>query len=119
MLLKRQLAVHNLIAPHLRILQFLGSHFSASRLSNPHVRRVFQRLIIKTLRGLKLSAGHPLSREFHFQVILFAVNVLKHSNDLGDAARWRFKDTILNVALSWFSHPARYEMTVEIFGYND
>ncbi|MCJ1350789.1 MAG: phosphatidylinositol-4- kinase [Icmadophila ericetorum] len=107
-LFKRQQAVHDLIAPHLRILQFLGSHFSANRLTNPHVRRVFQRLIIKTLRGLKLSAGHPLSREFHFQAILFATNVLRHSTDLGDAARWRFKDTILSAALSWFSHPARW-----------
>lgn len=107
-LLQRQQAVHNLIAPHLRILQFLVSHFNANRLGSPHTRRVFQRLIRITLQGLKSSAGHPLAREFYFHVILFALTILRYSNDLGAAAKWRLKDRILSASLAWFSHPPRW-----------
>ena len=107
-LLKRQQAAHNLIAPHLRILQFLTSHFNANRLGSPHLRGIFQRLIRKTLQGLKHTSRHPLAREIYFQVILFAIRILTYSDDLGDAAKWRLKDSILSSALAWFSRPPRY-----------
>ncbi|MCJ1397105.1 phosphatidylinositol-4- kinase [Xylographa trunciseda] len=107
-LLKRAQAVHNLIAPHLRILLFLGSHFNANRLGSPHLRRIFQRLIRVTLFGLQTSTGHPLAREFHFQVVLFGLTILRYSDDLGEAAKWRFKDRIISTALAWFSHPPRW-----------
>ena len=107
-LLKRQQAAHNLIAPHLRILQFLTSHFNANRLGSPHIGRIFQRLIRKTLQGLKRASKHPLAREIYFQVILFAIKILACSGDLGDAAKWRLKDSILSSGLAWFSRPPRY-----------
>ena len=104
---KQQQAAHNLITPHIRILQFLASHYNAYRLGSPYVRRIFQRLINITLDGLANSTGHPLSREFHFHVISFALNILRYSSDLAHAARWRLKDKILRVGLAWFSHPQR------------
>lgn len=107
-LIKRQQAVHNLISPHLRILHFLVSHFSASRLGGPHLRRSVHRLISITLCGLRKSAGHPLLREFHFEVILFGLQMLRLSDDLGRAAKWRLKAHILSAALGWFSHPPRW-----------
>ncbi|MCJ1288922.1 phosphatidylinositol-4- kinase [Xylographa carneopallida] len=107
-LLKRAQTVHNLIAPHLRVLLFLGSHFNANRLGSPHLRRIFQRLIRVTLFGLQTSTGHPLAREFHFQVVLFGLTIFRYSDDLGEAAKWRFKDRILSTALAWFSHPPRW-----------
>ena len=106
-LLKRQQVVHNLIAPHLRVLQFLTSHYNANRLGSPHLRRTFQRLIRITLQKLKRASEHPLAREFYFQVILFGLMVLRNSIDLGEAARWRLKDSILSAALAWFTHPPR------------
>ena len=115
-LLKRQQAAHNLIAPHLRILQFLTSHFNANRLGSPDLRRIFQRLIRKTLPGLKHASKHPLAREFYFQVILFAIRILTYSGDLGDAAKWRLKDSILSSALAWFSRPPRYYLLSSIPG---
>lgn len=107
-LMKKQQAAHNLIAPHLRILQFLSSHFNAGRLGSPNSQRIFHRLLLTTLEGLKNSAGHPLAREFHFQVILLGLNILRHGTSIDQAARWRLKDTILSAALSWFSHPPRW-----------
>ena len=107
-LLKKQQVVHNLIAPHLRILQFLGSHFNANRLGSPHLRRIFQRLIRVTLGGLQHTVGHPLAREFHLQVILLGLTILRYSDDLGEAAKWRSKDRILSAALAWFSHAPRW-----------
>lgn len=108
LLMKKQQAALNLIAPHLRLLQFLASHFNASRLNNPHSQKIFHKLILVTLEGLKQSAGHPLAREFHFQVILLGLNFLRHSTGLDQAARWRLKDTILSAALFWFSIAPRW-----------
>ena len=108
LLLKQQQAAHNSIAPHLRILQFLSSHFNAGRLGSPHSQRIFHKLIVATLEGLKTSTGHPLAREFHFQVILFGLNILRHGTRIDLPARWRLKDMILSAALSWFSHQPRW-----------
>ncbi|KAL8831982.1 MAG: hypothetical protein Q9191_000544 [Dirinaria sp. TL-2023a] len=107
-LFKRQQAAHDLIAPHLRILQFLASHFNATRLSSPHLQRVFHRIIVATLEGLQHCTGHPLAREVHFQIIMLALSVLRHSTALHAEARWKFKDSILSAALRWFSHPPRW-----------
>ena len=106
--MKKQQAAQNLIAPHLRLLQFLASHFNATRLNSPHSQKIFHKLILVTLEGLKQSAGHPLAREFHFQVILLGLNFLRHGTGLDQAARWRLKDTILSAALFWFSFAPRY-----------
>ena len=107
-LLKKQQAAHDLIAPHLRILQLLSSHFTASRLGSPHSQRIFHRLAVVTLDSLKHCAGHPLAREFHFQVLLFGLSVFKYCTGLDQAARWRLKDIILSAGLAWFSYPPRY-----------
>ncbi|KAL8996118.1 MAG: hypothetical protein Q9169_004310 [Polycauliona sp. 2 TL-2023] len=107
-LTKRQQAAHDLLAPHLRILQFLASHFNATRLGSPHVQKIFQRLIVGSLDALKECTGHPLAREIHFQLILFGLNILGCSISLDEVAQWRLKDTILSAALRWFSRPPRW-----------
>ena len=104
----QQQAAHNVIAPHLRILQFLTSHFNATRLGSVHTQRIFHRLIMVTLQGLKSTSGHPLVREMHFQVILFGLNILKYCTGLDQASQWVLKDTILSAALSWFRHQPRW-----------
>jgi phosphatidylinositol 4-kinase A len=107
-LLRRQQVAHNLIAPHLRILQFLGSHFNATRLGTPHIQKIFHRLAHITLDGLKHATGHPLAREVRFQIILFSLKVLTCGTGLDASASWRLKDQILSAALTWFSFPPRY-----------
>ncbi|KAL8836371.1 MAG: hypothetical protein Q9170_002944 [Blastenia crenularia] len=105
---KRQQAAHDLIAPHLRILHFLISHFNATRLGSPHTQKIFQRIVLVSLRALTDSAGHPLAREVYFQLILFGLHVLRFSHGLDQVAQWRLKDIILSAALRWFSHPPRW-----------
>jgi len=100
---KRQQIAHNLLAPHMRLLQFLGSHFNATRLGSPHTEKTYTRLLDVTLEGLKKSTGHPLAREIRFQIILFALNVLRHSTALNMASIYRLKDQLLSAALSWFA----------------
>jgi len=107
-LMNKQQAAHNLIAPHLRLLQFLASHFNASRLGSPHSQRIFYKMIVVTLQGLRHSSAHPLAREFYFQAVLFGLNILRHGTGMDQAARWRLKDTILSAALAWFSHSPRW-----------
>lgn len=100
---KKQQTAHNLLTPHTRLLQFLGSHFNATRLGSPHTEKAFLRLLDVTLDGLKHATGHPLAREIRFQVVLFGLKVLRHSTALNNAARCLLKDRILSAALSWFS----------------
>ncbi|KAL9101623.1 MAG: hypothetical protein Q9163_003142 [Psora crenata] len=107
-LMKKQQAANNIIAPHLRILQFLASHFTATRLGSPHSQITLLRLATVTLDGLKQCTGHPLAREFYFQVLLFGLNVLTYCNGLDKAARWRLKDRILSAGLAWFAYPPRW-----------
>jgi phosphatidylinositol 4-kinase len=107
-LTKRQQAAHNLLAPHSRLLQFLGSHFNAIRLGSPHTEKVFIRLLKATLDGLKYSTGHPLAREIRFQIVLFGLKVLRHSIGMDFGARCLLKDRLLSAALSWFSFPPQW-----------
>ena len=100
---KRQQAAHNLLQPHMRLLQFLGSHFNASRLGSPHEEKAFIRLLNVTLDGLKHSTGHPLAREIRFQVVLFGLKIMKHVTALDFMSRCLLKDKILSAALTWFT----------------
>lgn len=107
-LTKRQQAAHNLLVPHSRLLQFLGSHFNATRFGSPNTQKVFHRLLHITLNGLKHATGHPLARELRFQLVLFGLKVLRYSTATSAVAEWRLKDQILSAALSWFSFAPRW-----------
>ena len=107
-LMRKQQAAHDLVAPHLRLLQFLSSHFNASRLGSTHSQRIFHKIIMVTLEGLKSMSAHPLTREFYFQTVLFGLNILRHCAGLDHGARWKLKDTVLSAALSWFCQPPRW-----------
>lgn len=102
-LVKRQQAAHSLLSPHMRLLQFLGSHYNATRLGCPHVEKAFVRLLGITLEGLKHATGHPLAREIRFQIVLFGLKVLRYGTTVSPGARYVMKDQILSAALSWFS----------------
>jgi phosphatidylinositol 4-kinase len=92
----------------MRLLQFLGSHFNATRLGSPHTEKVFIRLLNATLDGLKHSTGHPLAREIRFQIALFGLRVLRYSIGIEFGASCLLKDRILSSALSWFSFPPQW-----------
>lgn len=101
---KRQRFATDLISPHFRLLQFLSSHFSATRLGSPHVQRLYQRLINMTLDALSERGLHPLTREAHFHIVLLGLRVLRYSSNLDSHILWRFKDRLLTASLAWFAH---------------
>lgn len=105
--LRQQQRAHNQIAPHFRVLQFLASHYTATRLNNSTVENVYLRFLKITLHGLRETAGHPLARETHFHIVLLGLRILRNSTNLDAIARWRLKDDILSTALSWFAHVPR------------
>lgn len=107
-MLKKQKTARNTLAPHFDVLRFLESHFCAIRLGNPQDQRLFNRFVNITTVGLSKTNGHPLSREIHFRVVLFALKVLKHFESQSNVALWKAKDLILSAALSWFKHAPRY-----------
>ncbi|KAM0721899.1 hypothetical protein Q7P37_002824 [Cladosporium fusiforme] len=102
---KRRQIVHNLIAPHLRLTQFLSSHFNSSRLTAPSVERVYARLMRITATAMRHSIGHPLAREVHFHIVLLALDFLRLCTRVSAAAQWRLKDAVLSAGLAWFANP--------------
>lgn len=100
--------VHNQLAPHTRLLQFLSSHYNATRLGNPDTQNKFVRLLDVTLEAVKRSTPHPMAREIRFQIVLFGLKVIKTSTTIGVAAQSRLKDLILSAGLSWFSTAPRW-----------
>ncbi|SPQ18964.1 9d2e47b4-0d6b-430b-b2bd-2d91db09fa24 [Thermothielavioides terrestris] len=107
-LAKRKQLVHDLLAPHSLLLQFLSSHYNATRLSSPDTHRLFLRLLDVTLEAIRNSTSHPLAREIRLQVIVFGLRVLKTSSTMGAFAQHRLKDQILSAGLGWFDNPARW-----------
>jgi phosphatidylinositol 4-kinase len=97
-----------MIAPHVRVAQFLSSHFNATRLGSPYIQRVYYRLINITLDALIGSKCHPLGREAHFHIVLLGLRILRFSIGLESAALWRFKDRLLSAALAWFASSPRW-----------
>lgn len=97
-----------MLAPHMRLLQFLSSHFNATRLGSPHTEKTFLRILNLTLDSLTRSTGHPLAREIRFQIVLFGLRVLRHTTALDFPSKCRLKDKILSAALSWFTFAPRW-----------
>ena len=107
-ILRRQRIAQIIIDPYIRIVQFLESHFNATRLRSIHTQRVFQRLLTVALFALAHSTGHPLAREIHFRIILIGLKLLRYCTNQSKVSMWKLKDQILTAALSWFSHPPRW-----------
>jgi phosphatidylinositol 4-kinase A len=105
---KRREMVHNLLSPHARLLQFLASHFNATRLGSPDIQRVFLRLLDVTLDAVRDATPHPLAREIRLQLSLLSLRVLRASRTIGTVAETRLKDKILSAALGWFKFAPRY-----------
>ncbi|KAF2499808.1 phosphatidylinositol 4-kinase-like protein STT4 [Lophium mytilinum] len=105
---KRQQQAYNIIAPHFRLLQFLSSHFNATRLGNPDIEKVYHRMMHVTLDSMKASPVHPLAREAHFHVILLGLRVLRHCTSLRENFKWRLKDRILTAGLAWFTKAPKW-----------
>jgi len=105
--LEQQTAI-DLLSPHLRLIQLLSSHYHANRHGNPHIQKIFLRLVRIALRGLKTATGHPLSREARFQLVLLALQVLRYSTGLTERQQTSLKDLIISGALSWFKFPPQW-----------
>ena len=105
---KRQQQIYNIIAPHFRLLQFLASHFNASRLNSPDVELVYNRLMHITLDAMSAGCPQPLAREAYFHVILLGLRVIQHCTTLPSAIKWRLKDRILTAGLAWFAKAPGY-----------
>lgn len=108
MLAKRKHAVHDMLSPHTRLLQFFTSHFNATRMGSIDTRRVFLRMVDLTLDALRDASPHPMAREIRFLIILYALRVLRSSTMIGATAQWRLKEKILLAGLSWFKHSPKW-----------
>ncbi|CAZ86484.1 unnamed protein product [Tuber melanosporum] len=98
----------DVLSPHLKLLHMLSSHYHATRNGNPHIQKIFLRLVRVSLAGLHHATSHPLSREVRFKLVLFGLQVLKYSTRLTERQQWRLKDQILSAALTWFKFPPQW-----------
>lgn len=111
LMLKNQQDAQNTLSPHMRVLQFFESHFNAVRLGNLQDQQLFCRLVSGTVVALAKTQSHPLAREIHFRIVVFALKILQTMSPRNGPATWKLKDQILTAALSWFKHTPRYVMT--------
>ncbi|KAF2863553.1 phosphatidylinositol-4-kinase [Piedraia hortae CBS 480.64] len=102
-IVKKAQAVHDLLAPHMRLTMYVSSHFYASRLTSPAIERIYIRLMRITMLAMKHAYAQPLAREVHFHMLLLALGVLRHSTCLDYPSMWRLRDAILSAGLKWFS----------------
>ena len=107
-LAKRRQHVHDLLSPHVRLLQFFSSHFNASRFGSVDTRSALLRMLDLTLEALKDSPPHPMARELRFQIVLYGLRCLRYSTTIGATAQWRLKDKILSAGLAWFRGSPRW-----------
>ncbi|KAF2720287.1 phosphatidylinositol-4-kinase [Polychaeton citri CBS 116435] len=107
-LARRQQLIHDLLAPHLRLVHCLTSSFSASRLTAPSVERIFARMIRTTLLAMRRAINQPLARELHFHIVLLGLKVLRHGTNLNQPYQWRLKDAILSAGLNWFTSAPKW-----------
>ena len=107
---RRGQQVHDLLAPHTRLLLFLQSHFNATRLGSVDVQKGFLRMLDVTLDAVctTVRRPHPIARELWFQVVLFGLRMLRFSSTISAIAQWRLKDKVLSAALCWFATPLRW-----------
>lgn len=105
--LEQQTAL-DLLQPHMRLIQLLSSHYHANRHGNPHLQKIFLRLVRIALRGLKRATGHPLAREARFQLVLLGLQVLRFSTGLTERQQSALKDLIISAGLSWFRFAPRW-----------
>lgn len=104
LLSKKVQMTHDRLAPHRRLIQFLGSHFNATRLGSQNIERIFLRILDVSLDGLRHAMAHPLAREIRFQLILLCLNIMKNSVMVNGQVKAYSKDAILSAALAWFSN---------------
>ncbi|KAI5818864.1 hypothetical protein BZA77DRAFT_306621 [Pyronema omphalodes] len=98
----------DLLSPHIRLIQMLSSHYHANRHGNPHIQKMFLRLIHISLNGLKTATGHPLAREARFQLVLLGLQILKYSTGLTERQQYSLKELIISAGLSWFKFAPRW-----------
>ncbi|PHH75412.1 hypothetical protein CDD80_2386 [Ophiocordyceps camponoti-rufipedis] len=113
-LVKRRQVVHDMLSPHTRLVQFFSSHYNATRLGSTDTQRVFLRMLDLTMDAMKRSTSHPMTRELHFQMVLFGLKVLRSSTTLGAGAQWRLKEKILSAGLAWFRNAPRWSFGCNI-----
>ena len=105
---KQQQRVHDRLAPHFLILQFISSHYMAERLNGQFMETQALSMMQASLDPLVETSSHPLARELHFNIILFSLKILRYSGELGPEAQRNFKDKILSAALAWFKNEPRF-----------
>lgn len=95
------------IRPHLNLIRLLTSHFLSCRYESSHTLEMFTEMIFISLKGLKSASTHPYSRLARFELIKFAVDVLRSHVSLKSSIASTLINTILDAALSWFVYRGR------------
>ncbi|KAG7888584.1 hypothetical protein KL906_005285 [Ogataea polymorpha] len=90
------------IKPHLLLFRLLSSHFEATRYQSSHILKMFTRTVLIALLGLSFASTHPFARTARFELINFALSVLKVHRGLGTRDVPGLTSAILDGALSWF-----------------
>ncbi|QPG76625.1 hypothetical protein FOA43_004017 [Brettanomyces nanus] len=91
------------IKPHLVLIKLLSSHFQACKHQSDHLLKMFTLMISIALKGLNDASVHPFARLARFELVNFAVDILKSHIALRTRDTPRLISLLLDSSLSWFS----------------
>lgn len=91
------------LRPHLDLIRLLHSHFQSSKFESDHTLKLFTDLIISSLKGLIKGSEHPYARLARFELIQFAISILKAHLALSSRTTPLLINLILDASLSWFA----------------
>lgn len=94
--------------PHLQIIRLFSSNFAATLNQSDHILKMFTRFVEYGISRLPEASSHPLARYTWFELIRFAFDVLNYHIKLGSRCIRKLTTHILDAALAWFTHRARY-----------
>lgn len=94
--------------PHLQIIRLFSSSFTATLNQSDHILKMFTRFVEYGITRLPEASSHPLARFTWFELIRFGFDVLNYHSKLGSRCVRRLTKHLLDAALSWFSHRAKY-----------
>lgn len=94
--------------PHLQIIRLCSSSFAATMNQSDHILKMFTRFADYGISRLPQASSHPLARYVWFELIRFGFDVLNYHARLGSRCARRLTKNLLDAALAWFTHRARY-----------
>lgn len=94
--------------PHSEIIKLLHSSFEATLNQSDQLLKLFTKLVVQGLSGLRHGSLHPFARYPRFELIRFSLDVLNYHAKLKSRSTVHLSELIIDSSLSWFKGRASF-----------